>query len=188
MSRRATLAVTVVIPLLAACSPQTGQAELGGRIEPLCHEPNEALILIAQTVQSATQLPCVAGYPAGWSYGGDDFRKGSAIYYLDSAIAGPNAVDVQLVPSCEATGEPTDAPEGIEGSASTNSTGETRWYEFEGGCIVQTIALGSASDDGGLADEAELTLGFFDRAELAAALQDDYGVTLCGAGAEPCAC
>lgn len=188
MIRRALLAVAVAVPLLSSCSPQTGQAELGGRIEPLCHEPTAALLLLAQTVQSATKLPCIAGYPAGWSYGGDDFRKGSGTFWLDSAIAGEHAVEIQLLPSCDATGEPIDVPDvtGIEGSASTGAQGQTRWYEFDGGCIEQTIALGSAGFDAGLLREAELTLGFIDRKELAATLQRDYGVALCGAGAEPC--
>lgn len=186
MIRRALLAVAVAVPLLTSCSPQTGQTELGGRIEPLCFEPTQAIVLVAQAVQSATRLPCISNYPAGWSYGGDDFRKGSATFWLDSAIAGANAVEVELLPSCTASGDPIDAPEGIEGSASTGSQDETRWYAFDGGCIVQTIALGSGSD-GGLLDEAELTLGFLDRAEVAATLKRDFGVTLCGAGAEPCA-
>lgn len=188
MIRRTLLAVAVTIPLLASCSPQVGQTELGGRIEPLCHEPTEALVLLAQTVQSATRLPCIASYPAGWSYGGDDFRRDSGTFWLDSAIAGPRAVEITLLEACEASsGDPIDpGVEGIEATATTGPQGETRRYVFEGGCVEQTIALGT---DGGeaLLAEAEATLGFLDRAEIARTLRDDYGVTLCGAGAEPCA-
>lgn len=188
MIRRALLAVAVAVPLLASCSPQVGQTELGGRIEPLCHEPTEALILLAQTVQTATQLPCIAGYPAGWSYGGDDFRRDSGTFRLDSAIAGPSAVEVELLARCEPAGEPIDIPSatGIEATISAGARSETRWFVFDGGCVVQTIALGSSSDEG-LLEEARLTLGFLDRAEIAASLQREKGLTLCGAGAEPCA-
>jgi hypothetical protein len=186
--RRALLALTLAVPLLAACSPQTGQAELGGRIEPLCHDPTEAIVLLAQAVQGATKLPCIAGYPAGWSYGGDDVRKGSGTFWLDSAIAGAHAVEITLTPSCDETrGEAIDpGMEGVEATTTNDPGGETRRYIFEGGCVEQTIALGPDADDALLA-EADLTLGFLDRAEIAATLREDYGVTLCGAGAEPCA-
>ena len=188
MIRRARLAVVVAVALLPSCSSQTGGAELGGRIEPLCHDPTEAIVLLAQTVQGATKLPCIAGYPAGWSYGGDDFRKGSGTFWLDSAIAGERAVEVRLSASCDsAGGEPIDPGiEGVEATTTTGPLGETRRYVFAGGCVEQTIAHRAGADDALLA-EAELTLGFRDRAELAATLQRDYDVTLCGAGAEPCA-
>src|SRR4029453_6741496 len=43
-----------------------------------------ALILMAQAVPSATLVPCIAEFPAGWSYNGSRIRSSSAPFWLDS--------------------------------------------------------------------------------------------------------
>ena len=41
-----------------------------------------------QSVQTATRLPCIAGYPAGWSFLDKDVRRDSSTYWLTSAVVG----------------------------------------------------------------------------------------------------
>jgi hypothetical protein len=184
MSRRRLL-VGLVAVVASACSPATRE-RLTTSIEPLCDPPSQSLILLAQTVQDATQLPCIAGFPAGWSYGGEDFRSGSATYWLTSAIVGQRAIEVQLLPSCDREGEPftPEVPTGVAGYVTTEPDGETRRFVFDGGCITQRIAV--PASDRSLLVEARETLGFVDRAGLARRLEADDDVTLCGAGAAPC--
>ncbi len=185
MRRHLVLLAVATSLLAAACSEGSG-TEIPGSIEPLCNRPSESLVLLAQTVQDATRLPCITGYPAGWSFGGYDFRNGSGRYWLASSIAGPEVVEVQLLPSCEREGEPF--PVGIasiEAYRTTDAGGETRSFLFEGGCVVERISPSVAGDDL-LLRQARDILSFQNREALAAILERDYGVVLCGAGAEPC--
>jgi hypothetical protein len=154
---------------------------------PGCAAPSQTLVLLAQTVQSATWLPCVAGMPDGWTYAGSDLRSGSATYWLSSAVLGSQAVEVQLLSSCRATGDPVpvEGNRDIAGYVSSDGSTQTRTFVFEGGCIVEQIALASTNDPS-ILDQAQGTLGFLDRTTLAATLERDYDVVLCGAGATPC--
>lgn len=191
MSRRPAAGAVIVMFLLSACAPSGGG---GGPFAhgtvPLCTEANEALILMAQSVQSATRLPCVAGFPAGWSFLEKDIRKGSTTYWLTSSVvgAGSRAVEVQLIDACEPQGEPfTDRRAvGADAYEAVSASGLTRTYVFEGGCVIERIQLPPGSTDPTLIEEARRTLGFLDRRALASTLDEEYGVTLCGAGAEPC--
>jgi hypothetical protein len=191
VNRRTLPSLLVLSLLLSACASGSEGGFFEGRTEPapLCTGSSESLILLAQTVQDSTRLPCITGYPAGWSYGGDDFRRGSATYWLSSAIAGSGSrpVEVQLLPSCERIGErfTVQGTTGVDGYVTTDTAGETRRFLFDGGCIVERISLPSGTDELVL-EQARGTLGFFGREVLAFQLQEDHGVTLCGAGAEPC--
>jgi hypothetical protein len=188
--RRLGLVPLAVAFVLSACAaPQDGSNPFAHGVEPLCSATNETMILIAQSVQSATRLPCVTGYPAGWSFEGKDVRRGSSTYWLSSSAvgAGSKVVEVQLLPSCEPQGEAFTDPRAVGADAyvATSGTGETRSYVFEGGCVVEQILLPPGTDPL-LLRQARATLGFASREALAATLQEDHGVTLCGAGAEPC--
>ena len=182
MARRAILLAVGMAMLTAGCSA----GEPPHATQPLCNRPNESMVLLAQTVQDATRLPCITGYPAGWSYGGYEFQDGSGTYWLTSTIAGAEAVEVQLLPSCEREGKSFPVGiTGIQGYRATDATGETRRFLFDGGCVIERIAPSVASDDL-LLQQARDALSFQDREALAAALEREYDAVLCGAGAEPC--
>ena len=55
---------------------------------PLCGT-GHAMILAAQAVPSAAQLPCISALPTGWQIGGEDIASGHATFWLDSDQAGP---------------------------------------------------------------------------------------------------
>jgi hypothetical protein len=189
VSRRLGLALLVVTTLTACAPPGDGNNPFAHGQEPLCSGQNESIILIAQSVQTATRVPCITGYPAGWSFLDKDVRRDSATYWLTSSVVGvaSRAVEVQLLPSCEPRGEPfTDLRAvGADAFLATSATGETRSYVFEGGCIVQQIDLGPETDPL-LMEQARSTLGFASREAIARTLDEEYGVTLCGVGAAPC--
>jgi hypothetical protein len=191
VSRRSAVALLAAVWLLSACSgPQDGTNPFAHGAEPLCSETNETMILIAQSVQGATRLPCIAGFPAGWGFLDKDVRQGSTTYWLTSSVVGvaSRAIEVQLLPSCDPQGEPFTDPRAVGADAyvSTSASNETRTFVFEGGCVVERILLPPDGSDPGLMEQARSTLGFLDRQALAAELERRFDVVLCGAGAAPC--
>ncbi len=191
MSRRLAISLLVATWVLAACAPpQDGNNPFAHGTEPLCSEANETMILIAQSVQSATRLPCITGYPAGWSFLDKDVRRDSTTYWLTSSVVGvaSRVIEVHLTASCDPQGEPFSDPRAVGADAfqASSATGETRTYVFEGGCVVERIMLPPETTDPAVLDQAKGMLGFIDRRALAARLAERYDVTLCGAGADPC--
>jgi len=116
---------------------------------------NDAMILMAQAVPTATQLPCIRGLPSGWHWGNAVFRTGHAEFWLHEA-QGVTAAVVVLSPSC--------AP-----NASARVT-------IPGGCVavrLQTIQAGPA---------VRSAIGFMPRSDLVAFVDQEEGLALCGAG------
>jgi hypothetical protein len=180
------LATLALIPL-AACEVGTPPGT------PECDAPGDAMVLIAQSVPSATQLPCVAELAAGWRFEEQQVASGITTFWLGSDIAGTHAVQVDLQPGCD-----------IAGAVSVPSTAEdeigldrfdrpeqlrplrlVRFYRFEGGCIVYRYAF-SAAAPSALQFEADEALSFLPRAAVVQSVAKDYGLNLCGAGV-PCA-
>ena len=71
------------------------------------------MILAAQAVPSAAQVPCVAELPSGWQVGTAEIASGHAKFWLDSDQAGHQAVTVTLTATCDVSGAqeiPSDEP------------------------------------------------------------------------------
>jgi hypothetical protein len=188
--RRAALPVALVLSMLglAGC-----RAEAGYATEANCPvEDSEFFVLMAQSVPSATLLPCIRALPAGWSYGGSDVHSDASSFWLDSDRAGIHAVEVALASSCIVAGA-LDV---------TNSTSElgvrdylrqlalhpysaNRYFTFPGGCVTYRYRFGGKADPT-LALEADEALTFGPRAAVVAKVSRSLGLTLCGAGAPPC--
>ena len=165
----------------------------GGRT-PFCTNPDDgAIVLLAQSVPSATQLPCVSEFPAGWSFGGADISRGRSRFWLDSDRGGIHAVEVSLERSCDTTGavEERPAPDEAEtrvfvrpDSLQPSFTG-ARFLLFDGGCIGYTFRFASGASST-LAIEAIEALSLLPRATVVREMQMDPGLILCGAGAPAC--
>ena len=160
--RRAAAAAgaAAVAPLLASCAAPATDVTLSCRNV-------DALILEAQSVPTATKLPCVELLPAGWSYGSSDIRSGRAQFRLASDRAGARAVEVTLTEACDrqgATEITSDEPgtrryERVE--AVTPGFSGTRYYTFPGGCTSYQFRF---EDEGRvLVNEASLALTFVTR-------------------------
>jgi hypothetical protein len=182
--RRAAWALGLVA--LAACTPP-------GVAVPTCstETSGDPLILLAQSVPSATYVPCIKEFPAGWSFGGMDIQSGEAEFWLFSDRAGERAVTVLLTEECDvgrAVRVPTDADEaGLaryeEPRALPPLFSGDRFYVFPGGCITYRFAFAPGASFS-LAVEATEALSFLSRAVGAEELREEQGLELCGAGVD----
>lgn len=178
----------LLVPLAGCTAGDTGQT-------PLCTNIDDSVfVLLAQSVPSATQLPCVSDFPAGWSFGGSSISSGLGRFWLDSDRGGIHAVEVSLRSSCDTTDAIEERPAPDEAatrvfvrpdSLSPSFTG-VRFLRFTGGCIAYSFHFASGASST-LAIEAVEALSLLPRATVVAEVQDVAGLTLCGAGAPPCA-
>ena len=95
VSRRLAI-LAALLPALAACGTPS-------QAVPTCPPAGtgDVLLLMAQSVPSATQVPCIEEFPAGWSFGGQEIESGSSEFWLFSDRAGDRAVTVTLTASCD---------------------------------------------------------------------------------------
>ena len=127
-----------VAAVLAACGPTQVQREFQ---QPTCGLRNNAVILMAQAVPTARLLPCIAQYPAGWSFDSSDTESGRARFWMDSDRAGPRVLEVILARSCTPSGTeiPSDEP-GARLFLHLDSIDPryrgTRYYLVPGGCVT----------------------------------------------------
>ena len=136
----------------------------------------EPLWLQAQSVPSASRVPCVRSLP-GWTVAGANARNGWSGFTLDHDRAGERAVVVRLAATCDpagATEVPSDRPGVRHYQRTERHPGRfaATWYDrFPGGCV--TYQLQSTTDiEGTFATEAPLVLGFVTRQALQQALDE----------------
>ena len=186
----AAIGCSALVLLLPGCATNAGHV-------PLCSRPaDDLLVLEAQSVPSATRLPCVTTLPYGWTFGGSLVQSGRARFWLDSdrANAGMHAIEVDLTRTCDLARsvevppgpteagltvyqEPTSLPPHLAG---------TRSIVFPGGCITYRYDFSTGAPST-LLLEAIGALGTLPRAVMVRVVDRYTGLTLCGAGAPPCA-
>jgi tRNA A-37 threonylcarbamoyl transferase component Bud32 len=140
----------------------------------------EPLWLMAQSVPSATLVPCIRAPLAGWVLAEVAINDGRSIITLDHDRAGVGVVEARLTAACDTTGavevpaaEPgAHAYKRIEQASGRYSA---TWYDrFPGGCV--TYRLHSRSDlQGRFASEVPLLFGFTSRQVLRQALHERSG-------------
>ena len=146
------------------------------RAQTLRCAPHEPLQLMAQSVSTASLVPCIEILPAGWTLGdvvvGDDRSR----FTLNSDRGG--VLVVELTASCdlggtvELTSEQPGARRYLRVERNPAGVTMTRAYTFPGGCIAQRLTAPAASGQH-LAAETSSALGFATRDDLAAALRRD---------------
>jgi hypothetical protein len=127
----------------------------------------DATIPVAQAVPTAEQVPCVTELPLGWS-SVTEVENGRVVYDFTVTQRSSPDVTMTFARACERTHQPGG-----------------KLYEVPGGCAVyrSTLPPGSSpvvsfGPGGGLA--------FVDRQDLVDEVARTEGLTLCGAGAQPC--
>jgi hypothetical protein len=153
----------------------------------------KVMIVMAQAVQTATAVPCIAALPAGWTVGGVLARRGIGRFWLDSDQAGRHALDVTLRPqnACTLDGavevtsdepgmrrfeQPAQLPPGLR---------TVRMYVADGECVTYRFAFGGDTNASAIV-VLDAALAFQQRAALVAEVERRSGLALCGAGAPPC--
>jgi tRNA A-37 threonylcarbamoyl transferase component Bud32/membrane-associated phospholipid phosphatase len=194
--RRVALAVAIVVGAIVAIT-STYQMftpeELAIDAMPSCGTDN-VMVLMAQSVPTATQVPCIAALPSGWTLGGVRIRSYGSRFWLDSDQAGEGAVQVTLrrPEDCDLAGVPevpSDEPgfrrfEVADGLPP--GLRASRFYSFDGGCVTYRFDFGPRAN-GTLMFDVDAALAFQPREALVVEVERETDLRLCGAGAPPCA-
>jgi tRNA A-37 threonylcarbamoyl transferase component Bud32 len=136
----------------------------------------EPLWLMAQSVPSASMVPCVRSLPVGWTVANVAVNDGRSVLTLDHDRAGDGALVVRLTATCA----PSGAVEGPSSNADvrhfqrieSSAGGEfaATWFDqFPGGCVTTRLHL-TTDPNGEFAAQAPHVLGFTTRAALGEAL------------------
>jgi hypothetical protein len=140
--------VLLLLLLLAGCvRPVVLDSEVVACSEGDESTPANGVVLLAQSVPTATWVPCLEVIPLGWDVSGVEATDEDARFWLDSNRDGVRAVEIRLDEGCDTTGA-TRIPSDREGMQRwervTQVTPEyvgTRFYVFEGGCISVLFRL-----------------------------------------------
>jgi tRNA A-37 threonylcarbamoyl transferase component Bud32/membrane-associated phospholipid phosphatase len=146
------------------------------RAQTLRCESREPLLLMAQSVPTASLVPCIEILPVGWTLGDVVVGNGRSRFTMISDRGG--VLVAELTASCDLAGaaeQTSEQPEArrylwIERNAA--GVAMTRAYTFQGGCVTQRLVAPEASRQQ-LAGESSSALGFTTRDDLAAALRRD---------------
>jgi hypothetical protein len=145
--RVAALAAAVAPLLLSGCAAVNFGSEAVACAEGDDGEPTNGVILMAQSVPTATFVPCLEGMPVGWDFAGLDARSGSASFSLDSDRYGMPAIEIRLTASCDTTGA-TEIRSERPGMRRMEQISQVypqfvgrRYYVFDGGCITVVFTL-----------------------------------------------
>lgn len=176
---------------------------VGGTVSPVHDLPvvaspdcgvNDLAILMAQSVPSATLVPCLAAIPAGWEVGVVHVRRDRTNFQLGSDLDAERGdqkaeVEVTLRPpdTCNvsaASPVPTDEP-GTERFERPDrlppNLATTRYYVFPGGCVTYGFSFTSEASPA-LLFAVDQALTFQDRQVLVDYASERSGGELCGAG------
>ncbi len=183
-------AAVVVVPNAVSLFRPVHDMQVTG--SPDCANDSNLLVLMAQSVPSATSVPCVASLPAGWAVGGVRIRNDRGAFWLDSEDAGTRAVEVTLLPPelcpvAHASEVPSDEvgmrrfeqPEALPPDLRS-----IRTYVFDGGCVTYRFEFGGDAT-AALIFATDNALAFQPRETLVREVREQTSLRLCGAGA-PC--
>jgi hypothetical protein len=181
-ARRAGVAAPGLALLLGGC------VQVAGPVEgvPVCPRgdaaPGNAVVLLAQSVPTATWVPCLreSAVPRGWDVVAAEATRGGARLQLRSDRAGARAIEVALSGPCSTEGA-TEVPSDHPAMRRFERVSEVtplfrgqRTYVFEGGCVTVTLEVEGADRVEPLA-VATAALGMVSRGQLRQAVREDTG-------------
>jgi membrane-associated phospholipid phosphatase len=146
----------------------------------------EPSMLVAQSVPSATYVPCIKAIPQGWQYHGMDVQNGKTKIFFDSDRSvgqdSQHELVVALQPSCTAKGkEMSSEHPGMrrfdDVTPGSDEFSGFRRFTFEGGCIVYRFDF-DGDDWPNFVSAASLAIDFRSRDALNRLVEDRLGLSL----------
>jgi hypothetical protein len=165
-----TLNAKVIFDTKVAVATSLGSTDVGcGDLEPLW--------LMAQSVPSASRVPCVQLFPVGWEVTRVTVNNSRSVITVDHDRAGKGAVVVELTAAsaCDLAGaeKVTSELRGAQRYWRVDSYAPvfaaTRFYVFSGGCVTARLTAPAGSRQQ-LITETSSAFGFTTRQELRRAL------------------
>jgi membrane-associated phospholipid phosphatase/tRNA A-37 threonylcarbamoyl transferase component Bud32 len=135
----------------------------------------EPLWLMAQSVPSASLIPCLQYVSVDWTVAKIAVNNGRSVITLDHDRGGTAAMVVRLTAACdlagatEVTSEQSGARRYLRVDRNSAEFSATRAYTFPGGCVTQRFRAAGPSPLR-LRDTASTEFGFITRQELRQAL------------------
>ncbi|HEX2117908.1 MAG TPA: hypothetical protein VHF91_01885 [Acidimicrobiales bacterium] len=164
--RKVTVAAVLALVVVAG-----GCARVQSEAAPTCVPKGpDTLALVAQSVPTASKVPCISSYPAGWHFASMSVEKGRSRFTLDSDRAGISAVRVSLEEVCDVDGA-TEISSDEPGTrrferiiSVVDDFKAVRSYLFDGGCT--TYQFDFDRQGRALVNEVSVAIGFIDRTAI----------------------
>ncbi|CAN5661022.1 hypothetical protein BH24ACT26_BH24ACT26_01420 [soil metagenome] len=143
---------------------------------------SDRLITMAQSVPTASRVPCISSFPVGWHFETLDVRDGLTRFSLGSDRAGGRAVEVTLTQSCD-TSKADEVPSDELGARQYEQVEELerysgfRYYVFPGGCVTYRFDF-RGEGRSGLAAEMTQALTLLTRARIAGFVEENSRLEL----------
>jgi tRNA A-37 threonylcarbamoyl transferase component Bud32/membrane-associated phospholipid phosphatase len=134
----------------------------------------EPLWLMAQSVPSASLIPCLQLVPVDWTVTEVAVNNGRSVITLDHDRGGRAAMVVRLSAACDLAGATEVTSEQRGATRWYRARDNTRAYTFPGGCVTQRYRAAGPSAFR-LSDTASTEFGFITRQELGQALSQRSG-------------
>jgi hypothetical protein len=167
--------------LLATTAALTGCATFSDTA-PGCGQPLR-LAIVAQSLPSASYLPCIRTLPQGWSASGFHAAPGGTSFLLSSDRSPGQPVKVRLIAACRPGNASPSAPRAPGVVTYTRLTSITPRFAgslydvFPGGCVSYSFdfTLGSQIS---LMEQFQQAVGLYPRQQLRLVLKHKLGVEL----------
>ena len=173
--------VLLAAVMLAAAASLTGCAAAGDTV-PGCGDPLR-LAIVAQSVPSASYLPCIRDLQPGWTTSGFDPTQDGTSFLLNSDRSPGQPVTVRLTTACRISGaspSPARAP-GVLTYTRLDSIRPRfagRLYDvFPGGCVTYAFDFSHGSQIA-LMEQFKAAVGLYPRQQLRLVLKQELGVEL----------
>lgn len=179
--RRARFAAALTAVLLATTGLATGCAAFGATA-PGCDQPLR-LAIVAQSLPSASYLPCIRSLPPGWNTSGFHAASGGTSFLLNSDRSPGWPVRVRLIPACrpgDASPGPPRAPGAVTYTRLVSIAPRfagSLYDVFPGGCVSYSFDFATGSQIS-LMEQFEQAVGLYPRQQLRLVLKRELGVKL----------
>jgi hypothetical protein len=171
----------VAVVTFGAVATLTGCASSSDTV-PGCGDPLR-LAIVAQSVPSASYLPCIRDLQPGWTASGFDPSQDGTSFLLNSDRSPGQPVTVHLTTACQTSGaspSPARAPGVLTYTRldSIRPRFSGRIYDvFPGGCVTYMFDFSHGSQIA-LMEQFKAAVGLYPRQQLRLVMKQELGVEL----------